>query len=393
MPHETSSRAAQGRIPAGLSDRERVARLRLIRTENVGPITFRQLLDRFGNAERAVDALPELARRGGRHRPLKVPPVASAAQEIEANDRAGATLVVFGDPDYPAALAAVEDAPGAFSLIGHPHLLASRVLAIVGARNASMNGRRLAASLARDIGAGGYAVASGLARGIDGAAHEGSLESGTIAVVAGGIDVIYPPEHTGLFNRIAGAGAIIAEQPIGTTPQARHFPSRNRIIAGLSLGVLVVEAANRSGSLITARRALDQGREVFAVPGSPLDPRCGGTNGLIKEGAAFLVESADDVLRILDGLPQRKLGEPSSRDWEGFGGGEPFDTAAIAVAETDRRLVLEALGSEPVAVDELIRGCQLSAPIVATVLLEAELAGLIDRHPGNQVSRRMDVPA
>lgn len=387
------SEPARALSPARLSDRERIGRLRLIRTENVGPITFRQLLERFGSAERAIAALPVLARRGGRRHPLRVPSISAAEREIEETARAGAALVVYGDAAYPPALAAIEDAPGAFSLIGHPHVLAERAVAVVGARNASMNGRRLATVLAREIGRGGYAVVSGLARGIDGAAHEGALESGTVAVVAGGIDVIYPPEHTDLYHRIAEAGAIIAEQPVGTTPQARHFPSRNRIIAGLSLGVLVVEAASRSGSLITARRALDQGREVFAVPGSPLDPRCGGTNGLIKEGAAFLVESADDVLRVLDGLPQRKLGEPQGRDWEGSYDGEALDPPAIELDETTRRTVLEALGSEPVAVDELIRGCQLSAPIVATALLEAELAGLIDRHPGNQVSRRMDIPS
>ena len=387
-----SSATARDTSPATLSERERISRLRLIRTENVGPITFRQLLERFGSAERAIAALPDLARRGGRRHPLRVPSIAAAEREVEDNARIGAYLVVYGDPAYPPALAAVEDAPGAFSLFGHAHLLAARTVAVVGARNASMNGRKLALVLAREIGRGGYAVASGLARGIDGAAHEGALESGTVAVVAGGIDVIYPPEHSDLFRRIAEAGAIVAEQPVGTTPQARHFPSRNRIIAGLSLGVLVVEAATRSGSLITARRALDQGREVFAVPGSPLDPRCGGTNGLIKEGAAFLVESAEDVLRILDGLPQRKFGEPQGRDWEGSYDREALDTPTIEVDESARRHVLEALSSEPVAVDELIRGCQLSAPIVATVLLEAELAGLIDRHPGNQVSRRMDIP-
>lgn len=387
-----SSATARDTAPARLADRERIARLRLIRTENVGPITFRQLIERFGTAQQAIAALPDLARRGGRRHPLRVPSIAVAERELEDTARAGANLVVYGDPSYPPALAAIEDAPGAFSLIGHAHLLAERAVAIVGARNASMNGRKLAHALAREIGLGGYAVASGLARGIDGAAHEGALESGTLAVVAGGIDVIYPPEHTDLFHRIADSGAVIAEQPVGTTPQARHFPSRNRIIAGLSLGVLVVEAASRSGSLITARQALDQGREVFAVPGSPLDPRCGGTNSLIKEGAAFLVESADDVLRILDGLSQRKLEEPQRRDWEGSYDGKALDTPTIAVDETARHLVLEALGCAPVAVDELIRGCQLSAPIVATVLLEAELAGLIDRHPGNQVSRRMDIP-
>lgn len=375
------------------SDRERLDRLRLIRTENVGPITFRRLLDRFGSAGRAIEALPDLARRGGRRRSLSVPSVATAEQEFAENDRAGARLLVFGDDDYPPALAAIEDAPAVVSVVGRPDLLARRTLAVVGARNASMNGKRLAAALASEIGAGGYVVASGLARGIDGAAHAGSLATGTVAVVAGGIDVIYPPEHADLCRRIAEAGVILAEQPVGTTPQARHFPSRNRIIAGLSLGVLVVEAASRSGSLITARLALDQGREVFAVPGSPLDPRCVGTNGLIKEGAAFLVESAHDVLRVLDGLPEQNLGEPGASGWSAPDDREALETAGLAAGEDTRRQVLEALGPEPVPVDELIRGCQLSPPIVATVLLEAELAGLIDRHPGNQVSRRMDAPA
>jgi len=383
--------------PAPLTERERLARLRLIRTENVGPMTFRQLIDRFGTAVDAIDALPDLARQGGRRRPLAVPGRAAAEREVADNARAGARLIVFGDAAYPASLAAIEDAPAALSVIGHGALLSERALAVVGARNASMNGRRLAGTLARGIGDGGYVVASGLARGIDGAAHEGALESGTVAVVAGGIDVIYPPEHADLFARIAEAGVVIAEQPIGTTPQARHFPSRNRIIAGLSLGTLVVEAAARSGSLITARRALDQGREVFAVPGSPLDPRCAGTNGLIKEGAAFLVESAHDVLRVLDGLPQRYLAEPPAPEWTGPSDREVLDgtgeTRRAAIDERSRRLVLEALGPEAVPVDELIRGCQLSAPIVASVLLEAELAGIVDRHPGNQVSRRMDAPA
>lgn len=379
--------------PARLCESERLARLRLIRTENVGPVTFRHLIDRFGSAERAIEALPDLARRGGRRRPLKVPGPAAAEREMAENARIGARMMVYGDPDYPAALAAIEDAPATLSAIGPGLPTVNPVLAIVGARNASMNGRRLAAMLAREIGAGGHVIASGLARGIDGAAHDGALESGTIAVVAGGIDVVYPPEHAALHDRIAEQGAILAEQPIGTVPQARHFPSRNRIIAGLSVGVLVVEAASRSGSLITARRALDQGREVFAVPGSPLDPRCAGTNGLIKEGAAFLVESAGDVLRILDTLPTQNLQAPTPGDAGLSEGSEALETPALAADGRVRRLVLEALGSEPVPVDELIRGCQLSAPIVATVLLEAELAGLVDRHPGNQVSRRVDAPA
>jgi DNA processing protein len=252
-----------------------------------------------------------------------------------------------------------------------------------------MNGRRFAEHLAGVFGDAGSIVVSGLARGIDAAAHQGALATGTVAVLAGGIDVIYPPEHGDLLRRIGDVGAVVAEMPVGTTPQARHFPVRNRIIAGLALGTVVVEAARRSGSLITARRALDQGREVFAVPGSPLDPRCAGCNGLIQEGAALLVQSAQDVLAVLDGLSNGALPRLSTPALdEDEGGFRP-----LVADDTARRQVFDALGAEPVAVDELIRDCQLSAPIVATVLLEAEIAGLIDRYPGNQVARRIDTPA
>ena len=305
-----------GRTPGLLSEAERLARLRLIRTENVGPITFRDLLNRYGSAGAAIDALPELARRGGRRRPLKVLGKAEAEREIAHNADFGAEVLVIGDDAYPTALAAIEDAPPAVSVLGDITLLSSRSLAMVGARNASMNGRRFGGQLAREIGGYGYTIVSGLARGIDGAAHSGDLESGTVAVVAGGIDVIYPPEHADLYDAIREQGAIIAEPPIGTTPQARHFPSRNRVISGLSLGVLIVEAAKRSGSLITARRALEQGREVFAIPGSPLDARSDGTNRLIQEGAAHLVQSADDIIRVLNGLATDALREPGPMDFD-----------------------------------------------------------------------------
>lgn len=369
-----------------LPERERLDRLRLIRTENVGPVTFRQLLARYRSATATLEALPDLARRGGRRRPLKVPTAADIDREITANRRAGARLLVLGDSGYPVRLAATSDAPPCLSVAGDPALLARSSVAVVGARNASLNGARFAGLLARAFGVAGFAVVSGLARGIDAAAHEGSLATGTVAVLAGGIDVVYPPEHADLLRRIAESGAAVAEMPVGTVPQARHFPSRNRIIAGLSLGTVVVEAARRSGSLITARRALDQGREVFAVPGSPLDPRCSGCNALIQEGAALLVQEADDVLDVLRAVPPAVQAAGSLRE----------DVAEFPAVETDdtaRRLILDALGPEPVPVDELIRGCQLSAPIVATVLLEAELAGQIDRYPGNLVARRLDAPA
>ena len=381
-----------GRTPGSLSEAERLARLRLIRTENVGPITFRDLLNRYGSAGAAIHALPELARRGGRRRPLKVPSKSEAEREIGRNADFGAEVLVIGDDAYPKALAAIEDAPPAVSVLGDITLLSSRSLAMVGARNASMNGRRFSGQLAREIGGYGYTIVSGLARGIDGTAHSGALESGTVAVVAGGIDVIYPPEHADLYDAICEQGAIIAEPPIGTTPQARHFPSRNRIISGLSLGVLIVEAAKRSGSLITARRALEQGREVFAIPGSPLDARSDGTNRLIQEGAAHLVQSADDIIRVLNGLATDALREPGPMEFDESRPGLGTPLAGAPPEDDDlenaRSLVLNALGAEPVAVDELIRGCQLSSSIVATVLLEAELAGVVDRHPGNRVSRR-----
>lgn len=368
------------------SEAERLDRLRLIRTENVGPVTFRHLLARYRSAAAALEALPELARRGGRRRDLRIPDRGEAERELAANHKAGALLLIAGDPEYPARLAAIDDAPPCVSVAGDPALLARPSIALVGARNASANGCRFATMLAKSFGAAGYVVVSGMARGIDAAAHLGSMESGTVAVLAGGVDVVYPPEHADLHRWIAQAGALVAEMPVGTLPQARHFPSRNRVIAGLTLATVVVEAARRSGSLITARRALDQGREVFAVPGSPLDPRCSGSNMLIQEGAALLTQGPEDVLAVLDALPSLPRGGTALGEDEG-------DLAAVETDDAARRLVLEALGPEPVQVDELIRRCQLSAPIVATVLLEAELAGLVDRYPGSLAARRSDLPA
>ena len=262
-----------------LTDEERVDWLRLIRSENVGPVTFWHLLRYYGSAGAALDALPELSRKGGRKKPVRIQSIAAAETEMGANRKAGARLVAAQEPAYPFRLAETEDAPPVLSVRGDPGLCNAPVVGIVGARNASSNGKRFARTVAQDLGKAGVVVASGLARGIDAAAHAGALETGTVAVVAGGIDVCYPPEHEGLMAEIAARGAILAEQPIGTKPQGRHFPRRNRVISGVSSGVLVVEAAVRSGSLITARLAGEQGRDVFAVPGSPLDPRCKGTNG------------------------------------------------------------------------------------------------------------------
>jgi DNA processing protein len=323
---------------------------------------------------------------------------AAAEAELAALHRIGARLVCWGEPAYPTALATVEDAPPILTVLGQPELLGRPIVAVVGARNASANGRRLARELAAGLGQGGLVVVSGLARGIDAAAHLGAFETGTAAVVAGGVDIVYPEENRGLYDALRRQGAIVAELPLGSEPQARHFPRRNRIISGMALGVLVVEAAARSGSLITARYALEQGREVFAVPGSPLDPRCRGANDLLRRGAT-LTETAEDVLAQLGPLvraapphPLRPVAQPLDESWPknwhsgGSGAGEPADD------EEALNMILESLGPTPVAVDELVRQCQLTASAVATLLLELELAGQVERHPGNLVSLRFESP-
>jgi DNA processing protein len=370
-----------GPAPRSLEQAERLDWLRLIRSENVGPITFRQLLARFGSAGAALNALPELARRGGRRRPIAICSKAVAEAELARIEAASARLIALCEPEYPPALAALEDAPPVLSLLGHAHLLGRNVIAVVGARNASANGRRLARQLAADLGQAGLLVASGLARGIDAAAHEGALETGTAAVVAGGIDVVYPAENTALYEEIRARGVLVSEIAVGTVPQARHFPRRNRLISGMSRGVLVVEAALRSGSLITARFAADQGREVCAVPGSPLDPRARGCNNLLRQGAV-LVESAADVLDALEGILSSPIEEPKVADFLGPAPPAP-DEREIAAA---RRMVEELLGPTPVAVDEVIRECHVSPAIVHMALLELELAGRLERQSGNRVA-------
>ncbi|NYZ11408.1 DNA-protecting protein DprA [Azospirillum sp. RWY-5-1] len=364
-----------------LTDSERLDWLRLIRTENVGPVTFHRLVEQYGSAKAAIAVLPELARRGGRVAPLKLFSKSEAEREVGAVRKLGARLLCACEPEYPAGLAAIDDAPPVLAVLGHIHLLAKRSVAMVGARNASMNGRKFAEMLARDIGKADYSVVSGLARGIDTAAHRGALDTGTVAVVAGGIDVVYPEENRGLYEQLAAQGAVVAECAFSTQPQARHFPRRNRIISGLSLGVVVVEAAPKSGSLITARMALEQGREVMAVPGSPLDPRCQGCNALIRDGAT-LVQSAEDVLTTLRDAHPPAAGEHQP---DLFAAARPAvpDEAEL---ERARPLVLEALGPSPVAIDELVRGCQLSPSVVVAVVLELELAGRAQRHPGNRIA-------
>jgi DNA processing protein len=360
-----------------LSDGERRAWLRLARTQNVGAVTFAQLIARFGSASAALKELPRLSRRGGGEALAPAPDTG----EIERLAAFGGRIVASCEPDYPKGLAALDAPPPVISVVGHASVLAREAVAMVGARNASALGRKFAGQLAHALGEAGFVVVSGLARGIDSAAHEAALDGGTIAVVAGGIDVIYPPENEGLYERIRARGAIVSEMPFGERPQARHFPRRNRLISGLARGVVVVEAAEGSGSLITARFALEQNREIFAVPGSPLDPRARGTNRLIREGAT-LIESAEDVLGVLRPILSRDFREPGRATEP-----PPYDAAALEIeADRIRALLVEALGPAPVAVDELIRLTGAPAAAVLTVLLEMELAGRLARHSGNRVS-------
>ena len=358
---------------------DRIARLRLMRTPTVGPVTYGQLLARFGSPEAALEAVPDLARRGGGKPPV-VPSRAAIEAEVEAVEAANARYLFLGLPGYPAMLAAIPTPPPALIVRGRRALLDRPVVGMVGARNASASACRFARGLAAELGERGVSVASGLARGIDTAAHQGSLEAGTVAVIAGGIDVVYPPENAELQEQIAERGLLIAEQPPGVEPRARHFPYRNRIIAGLAQAVVVVEAAPQSGSLITARHAADYGRDVLAVPGSPLDPRAQGCNLLIREGAT-LVQGVDDVMEALRPIdPRAALADP------GGPGGYGAPRVATDADDRDREAVRGLLGFTPVPVDEVIRQSHRPPAIVQTVLLELELAGRLERHAGGQVS-------
>lgn len=360
---------------------EKLDWLRLIRSENVGPITFFRLLERFGSAAAALDALPGLTRRGGREGRITVCPRDQAEREMERASEIGAHLIARGEPDYPPLLAQIEDAPPLIHVLGHPQLLKKRAVAVVGARNASANGRRFAEGIAGDLGNNGFLVVSGMARGIDAAAHQGALETGTIGVLGGGVDVIYPKENADLYAALKERGALVSEVEPGTTPRARHFPRRNRLISGLSRGVVVIEAGKRSGSLITARMAGEQGREVFAVPGSPLDPRSGGANDLIRQGAQ-LTESVAD---IVDALNSGLRTPPTHK--ETFENKEPSPLQPGESETAGARRVLEnSLDSVPIEVDELLATCQYPPSVVFTALLELELAGRLERHPGNKVS-------
>lgn len=363
-----------------MADSDAVSRIRLIRTAQIGPVTYRQLIARFGDAGAAIEALPGLARRGGGRAPV-VAPAALAERELVAVAKLGARHLFIEDADYPALLAELDDAPPVLTVRGDAALLRRTAVAMVGARNASAAACRFARALAYQLADQGVAVVSGLARGVDTAAHVGAIEQrdaggGTIGVIAGGIEIVYPPENAALQERIATEGLLIAEQPPGTEPRARHFPYRNRIIAGLSVGTVVVEAAPKSGSLITARLAGEAGREVMAVPGSPLDPRAQGCNGLIRDGA-ILIQSAADVLETIRPIDVRMVRSPGSR----FEGPPPDDASDV-----ERRDLLSLLGPVPVAVDELIRQSGLPPAIVQTVLLELELAGRLERHAAGRVS-------
>lgn len=357
-----------------LSEAERFARLRLARCERVGPVSFRQLLDRFGSAERALEALPDLIRKGGSHG-YTLPPVERIAEELSAGDRAGAVLLVLGDDAYPAMLAAVDPPPPLLWTRGDARLLSREAVGVVGARIASAGGQRIARGLATQLGQAGFVVVSGLARGIDAAAHAGSLETGTVAVLGGGVDDVYPSENAELYDQIVELGCVVSESPVGARAQARDFPRRNRIISGLSRGVIVVEAELRSGSLITARLANEQGRDVFAVPGSPLDPRSKGPNELLRQGA-ILCEGIDDVRRAFETL--RTLREPPV-DHPFHGAPDEIDAAFL-----DR--VADLLSPTPTPRDEIARA--LNAPIaeVAAALLELSLAGRATLLPGGSAS-------
>ena len=357
-----------------LADAERFARLRLARTDQIGPVTFRQLLERFGSAGRALEALPDLTRRGGTHGHA-IPPVEDIAAEMEAGERIGASLIVLGDADYPDMLAAVDPPPPLLWALGDASLMARPCIAVVGARIASAGGQRIARGLSQQLGEAGHVVVSGLARGIDAAAHAGALPTGTVAVLGGGVDDVYPPDNADLYAQIVDRGCVVSESRIGTRAQAKDFPRRNRIISGLSRGVIVVEAELKSGSLITARLAGEQGRDVFAVPGSPLDPRSQGPNELLRQGA-ILCEGLEDVERAFNTL--RTLREPSPVN--------PFDGAPDDVEAAVIEQVAALLSPTPTPRDELARALGLPIGTVAAALLELNLMGRAELLPGGLVA-------
>ena len=365
-------------MPRELSFTERRDWLRLIRTQNVGPVSFRDLINRYGDATSALEALPSLIRK----KPINPPRPDQVEAEMDYAERMGVRLVCAIEPDYPKYLRALDPPPPVISVMGRVDVLHRPCVAIIGSRNASAIGQRFANGLAAELGQAGYTVVSGLARGIDSAAHHGSLETGTVAVLGGGVDHIYPRENTDLHAQISETGAIVSESPLGYRATARDFPRRNRIISGLCRGVVVIEAAERSGTLITARYALEQNREVMAAPGSPLDPRTKGCNRLIRQGA-HLIESADDVIAVLETLRSLDLEEPS----ESFTSA-PFDASRAEAEITKAKTrVAELLSPTPTPRDDIIRASGLPIPIITAALLEMELAGEAHVEPDGKISR------
>ncbi len=373
-----------------IDDGERLACVRLIRSENVGPVTFRSLIGHFGSAQAALSALPDLSERGGRRRPIRICPAAAAQAELDAADRIGAQPVFMVEPGYPEALAATDGCPPLIYTKGDQRLLSQKSVGIVGSRSASAAGMKLARLFADGLGRAGYVVVSGLALGIDAAAHQAALETGTVAVLAGGLDIVYPPQHTELHTAIAERGCLVSEQPPGFQPRGVDFPRRNRIISGLSKGVVVVEAARRSGSLITARRAADQGRDVFAAPGHPLDPRAEGTNFLIKEGAT-LVTCAEDIVTGLQPFGrERGMEAPSESLLQDMAASRDPHVQPPHIAQDERSRITAVLSPAPVNVDELARATDLPIRIVQAVLLELALAGRLEHHGSQLVSLVVD---
>ena len=366
---------------------EKIDRLRLCRSENVGAVTFRVLMRHFKTAAAALDALPDKARRGGMKKPLRICSAADAEREYAAVEKAGAEMIFLGENDYPDRLSVLPDAPPVLTVSGDKGLLKSPQVAIVGTRNASLNGREIARNMARELAAAGYGTVSGLALGIDGAAHFGALQANnprasTTAVLGTGVDVPYPEPNRRLYDEIREKGVLVSEYPLGAKPQPSNFPQRNRIISGLSVGLVVIEAALRSGSLITANKALEQGKDVFAVPATPTDDRAKGVNHLIKNGAP-LVENAADVIEHLQSAPLFSLSEKA------FVRPEPPASPAVTpdVGDADRNGILSLLDGAPVEIDALIRETGLPADAISVLLVELELAGQIERLPGNRVLR------
>ena len=373
---------------AKLDDAERIACLRLIRSANVGPVAFRELINHYGGAREALDVLPELSRRGGSRSP-RICPKHRAEAELEAAHRYGAEALFTIEPGYPPALAAIDVPPPMLYVRGRKEHLGKPSVAIVGSRAASAAGLKLARMFATGLGDAGFTICSGLARGIDAIAHEASLASGTVAVLAGGIDFVYPAEHADLQERIAQEGTLVTEMPPGFVPRANDFPRRNRIISGLSLGVVIVEAARKSGTLVTARYAAEQGREVFAVPGHPLDSRAEGTNQLIKTGAT-LVTAPGDVVEAL--APIAGISRPSFREAARVLEPGPVEANPLPeISDRERDEVLSVLGPHPVEVDEILRATRLNVRSVQIALMELDLAGRIERH-GSQLVSRIDGP-